>query len=637
MKYVPTDEWLESDGEGGYASGTVGGFRTRRYHALLLTARTPPTDRVVLVNGCEVWLDSPEGSFPLSTQHYAPDVVYPRGIDHLVDFTHEPWPQWTYQVGQDIEIVHEVIVDRQDDSVLLNWRVRHPMPGIRLRVIPLLSGRDYHALMHENAAFAFAARVNDGNVSWRPYDGLPAIAALTNGTYEHAPTWYRNFDYRDETARGLDHNEDLAAPGTFAFDLARADAAMVLRAGDDLDGRAEMLAARVRAREGSRRGALLPLHRAAESYLVRGHRGATIIAGYPWFADWGRDTFISMRGLVLARQRFELAAAILLAWAETVSEGMLPNRFPEQGGTPEYNSVDASLWFVIVVHEFIAAAHPDDAICEALLGAATAILDGYAAGTRYGIKMDADGLLACGVPGVQLTWMDARVDGRVITPRVGKPVEIQALWINALRCIGGRFTALAEGAQAAFSERFWNAAGGCLYDVVDLDHIAGNTDASLRPNQIFAVGGLPHRVLDGDAARAIVALVERELLTPLGLRTLAPGDPAYKPRCTGAIAERDGAYHQGMVWPWLTGAFVDAWLSVNGDDAARRAQARHRFIAPLLDHLQVAGLGHISEIADGDAPHTPRGCPFQAWSLGELIRALQLTAPADSSLQDRRR
>ncbi|HQR10684.1 MAG TPA: amylo-alpha-1,6-glucosidase [Casimicrobiaceae bacterium] len=622
------DEWLESDSTGGYASGTAGGFRTRRYHALLLTARAPPTDRVVLVNGCEVWLDTPAGSHPLSTQHYGPDVVHPRGIDHLVAFAHEPWPRWTYRVPGDIEVDHDVIVDRQDGSVVLRWRLARPSPDLRLRVIPLLSGRDYHALMHENPAFEFEARVAGGIVRWRPYASLPEITALSNGRYEHAPAWYRNFRYDEEVARGLDHIEDLGAPGTFTFDLSRNDAVMVLRAGNGLEGDAVVHASRTRERETTRRNALSQLDRAAECFLVCGDRGPTIIAGFPWFADWGRDTFIAMRGLLLARKRFDLAAAILLAWAETVSEGMLPNRFPEHGGMPEYNSVDASLWFVVVVHEFLAAARPDDSVRSRLLRATTAIIDGYAAGTRFGIRMDSDGLLACGIPGVQLTWMDARVDGRVITPRSGKPVEIQALWINALRGAGGRHAVRADRAQAAFSARFWNSATGCLHDVVDVDHISGTADASVRPNQIFAVGGLPHRIVGGDVARAIVATVERELLTPLGLRTLARGDPAYRPRCAGGVAERDGAYHQGTAWPWLAGAFVDAWLLVHGDDDAHRAQARQRFVAPLLDHLDVAGLGHVSEIADGDPPHTPRGCPFQAWSLGELIRALARTAPA---------
>jgi predicted glycogen debranching enzyme len=622
------DEWLESDGSGGFASGTVGTFRTRRYHALLLKARTPPADRVVLVNGFDAWVDTPAGTFPLSTQHYAPDVLHPRGIDFLSAFTHEPWPRWTFQGPDGIEVIHEVIVDRQDGCVLLSWRLAGTASGARLRVRPLLSGRDYHALMRENGAFGFTARVAGGSVMWRPYRELPAITAHSNGSYQHEPLWYRNFEYQEEAARGLDHGEDLGSPGTFRFDFAQGNAVLVLRAGDHPDVAAVALATRVRESETSRRNRLAPLDRAAEAFIVRGGRGPTIIAGYPWFTDWGRDTFIAVRGLLLARGRLDIAAAILLAWAETVSEGMLPNRFPEHGGAPEFNSVDASLWFAVVVQEFLAAARPLPSVHSRLAEAVAAILDGYAAGTRFGIRMDSDGLLACGIPGMQLTWMDARVDGRVITPRIGKPVEIQALWINALRCAGGRHAALADRAQAAFVARFPNPATGALHDVVDVDHVAGRVDASIRPNQIFAVGGLPHRIVRGATARAVVATVERELLTPMGLRTLARGDPSYHARCAGGVAERDSAYHQGTVWPWLIGAFVDAWLDVNGDENVHRAEAGRRFLVPLQDHLQVAGLGHVSEIADGDPPHTPRGCPFQAWSLGELIRALARTAPA---------
>ncbi len=500
------NEWLESDGLGGFASGTVGMFRTRRYHALLLTPLTPPSGRVVLVNGCEAWVETKAGSFPVSTQHYAPDVMYPRGIDFLADFTHEPWPKWIYLGPGGFEILHEVIVERGTGLVLLRWHLiappRSSAPQTRLHVRPLLSGRDYHALMHENGAFDFTPRVARGNVAWHPYPDLPAVAALTNGRYEHAPTWYRNFNYREEAARGLDHIEDLGAPGTFAFDLTKGDAVMLLCTGEDIDADVVPLAARIRQEEAAQREPLAPLHRAAQAFIVRRGRGNTIIAGYPWFTDWGRDTFIAMRGLVLSRRRHDIAAAILLAWSDTVSEGMLPNRFPDHGSLPEYNSVDASLWFVIVAHEFVSAAGPEASIRARLSRAASAILDGYATGTRFGIRMDDDGLLRCGVPGSQLTWMDARVDGRAITPRIGKPVEIQALWINALRGEGGRYTALADRAQGAFATRFWNAAGGCLYDVVDVDHVAGRVDASMRPNQIFAVGGLAHAVVSTrDCAR----------------------------------------------------------------------------------------------------------------------------------------
>jgi len=625
-------EWLEAEAEGGYASGTVAGYRTRRYHALLLTPMTPPTGRVVLVNGFEAWVDAPSGSTPLSTQYYGPDVIHPRGLDHLGAFAHEPWPRWTFRLPDGSDVIHECVVDRAEGSVALSWRRTGGSGPAALFVRPLLSGRDYHALMHENAAFDFSARVTGSNVMWHPYPSLPAISALANASYAHAPTWYRNFLYREEAARGLDCIEDLASPGTFRFDLAAGAAVLVLRAGDAVDEDAVALAGRIRTRETARRAPMAPLTRAAESYVVRRDRGHTIIAGYPWFSDWGRDTFIAMRGLTLARGDFATAASILTAWAATVSEGMLPNRFPDQGATQEFNSVDASLWYVVAVHEFLAAATPATDVRASLQRATCAILDGYTKGTRYGIRMDGDGLLACGVPGAQLTWMDAKVGDHVITPRVGKPVEVQALWINALRLEGGRCAAMADRAQAAFRARFWNAAAGCLYDVVDADHVAGRMDASVRPNQIFAVGGLPFPLVDDAIARAIVATVERDLVTPMGLRSLAPSDPGYCPRYEGGVAQRDGAYHQGTVWPWLIGGFIDAWLRVHGDDAAHRAEARRRFLAPLEAHLQLAGLGHVSEIADGDPPHTPRGCPFQAWSTGELIRMLGRTAtPAAGS------
>jgi predicted glycogen debranching enzyme len=295
---------------------------------------------------------------------------------------------------------------------------------------------------------------------------------------------------------------------------------------------------------------------------------------------------------------------------------MLPNRFVDDGEAPEFNAVDASLWYVVAVCELLARGSEPSPRLEA---AVTAILEGYQKGTRYGIRMDEDALVAAGAPGVQLTWMDARVGERVITPRVGKPVEVQALWVNALRLAGATFerpdwSALAERAQASFERRFWNEAAGCLLDVADPD------DATLRPNQILAVGGLPHALLGGERARHVVDVVERELWTPLGLRSLAPGEPGYAPRYEGGPAARDAVYHQGTAWAWLLGPFVEAWLRVRGGSAAAKREARARFVAPLLAHLDDAGLGHVSEIADAEPPHTPRGCPFQAWSLGELLR-----------------
>jgi predicted glycogen debranching enzyme len=618
-------EWLESDGLGGFASGTAGGIRTRRYHAILLNATSPPTGRVVLVNGFEAWLETPAGTVALTSQRYAPDVVYPDGAERIDTFAPDPWPSWTFALPDGTRIEHEVIVQPGQSATMLSWRLRAG-PGGTLVVRPLVSGRDYHALHHENPAFRFDAAVAGDRVVWRPYPDLPAIVARSNGAYAQRPDWYRNFLYTEERDRGLDCVEDLASPGVFRWDLTTCEAIWILAA----EGHEPALdVAAIRTAERERRRALpTRLCRAADAYVVRRGSGKTVIAGYPWFTDWGRDTLVSLRGLCLATGRFDDARAILLEWSAAVSEGMLPNRFPDRGEAPEFNAVDAALWFVVAVHEYLEAVPGvSSRDRDALESAVDAIVSGYAHGTRYGIRADDDGLLAAGQPGLQLTWMDARVGDHVVTPRVGKPVEVQALWLSALSIAGRRserWRVLDARGREAFASRFWNEAIGALHDVVDVDHRAGTVDPTFRPNQIFAVGGLPFPVLDGVRARRVVDAVEERLVTPLGLRSLAPGEPGYTPHYQGGVGERDGAYHQGTVWPWLMGAFVDAWVRVRGETADARREARARFLEPLLAHLDDAGLGHLPEIADGDAPYTARGCPFQAWSVGEALRLTRL-------------
>ncbi len=619
-------EWLEADGRGGFASGTVSGLRTRRYHALLLHATHPPAGRVVLVNGIEAWAELDGGPVPLTSQRYAPDLVHHDSRPLIASFAATPWPTWTFHLPGGTELRHELVVHRRSGATLLRWRRMTGQDALRLHVRPLLSGRDYHALHHENPAFQFAGEVQQGpagaTVAWQPYAALPRITGSANAAYAAAPDWYRNFLYTAERDRGMDDIEDLATPGIFAWDLAAGPAVLILQAGEGPGLPALEDAARIEADERNRRGEAPPLG-SVPSYVVGRGEGKTIVAGYPWFTDWGRDTFIALRGLLLATGQVAEAEQILLAWSGLVSEGMLPNRFPDDAGPPEYNSVDASLWFVVAVHDLLHTA-PDTPSRAALQEAVGLILAGYAGGTRFGIAADADGLLRAGVPGQQLTWMDAKVGDWVVTPRIGKPVEVQALWINALR-IGAAWRpgwgALADRAQASFLRRFPDPDGGGLADVVDADGVPGRIDRRLRPNQIFAVGGLPFPLLSGPAARRVVDLVEARLLTPMGLRTLAPDDPDYVGRYAGGPAQRDGAYHQGTAWPWLTGPFVEAWLRVRGNTPAARAEAAARFLGPLRTHLNTAGLGHVSEVADGDAPHTPGGCPFQAWSLGELLRA----------------
>ena len=352
-----------------------------------------------------------------------------------------------------------------------------------------------------------------------------------------------------------------------------------------------------------------------------------MIAGYPWFTDWGRDTMISLPGLTLVTGRYDDARNILRAFARSIDQGMLPNRFSDSGETPEYNTVDATLWMFHAAHEFLRYSGDTDFVRSELYEPLTGIIGWHERGTRYGIRLDSDGLLQAGAPGVQLTWMDAKVGDLVITPRMGKAVEIQALWYNALRVMerlaatfgdaagAARYSALAERAREQFLKVFWNDAAGCLYDVVATD---GAPDASIRPNQIFAIS-LPFPLLEGAQALQVVDVVEWELLTPYGLRTLSPRDPNYRGRFDGGPQSRDAAYHQGTVWPWLLGPFLTAYVKVHGGTEEARSRAG-RFLDPLRAHLTEAGLGHISEVFDGDFPHRPGGCFAQAWSAAEILR-----------------
>jgi predicted glycogen debranching enzyme len=633
---MPIDEreWLETDGLGGFASGTVSGVRTRRYHALLLHATLPPAGRMVLVNGFEARVDLEGATAHLSTQRYAPNVLHPDGASRIDAFTTDPWPTWTWRLAPRLTVTLELFARHDAPGVVLRWRLAGVAKKATMHVRPLLSGRDAHALHRENASFDFTPRGTDADVEWHPYPGVPGVRSRSNARYRHAPHWYRRFLYTAERDRGLDAVEDLASPGELSWDLTIGDAVWLVEPA--VDGAARdrapvvSLAADLTRTERSRRGVFPSrLQAAADQYLVRRGAGRTVIAGYPWFGDWGRDTFIALRGLFVAAGRLAEARDILTEWAGALSGGMLPNRFPDNGAEAEFNSVDASLWFVMAVHDLVRASARRRVLSAAdrvrLMLVVDDVLRGYAAGTRFGIRADRDGLLSAGVHGVALTWMDARVGGTVVTPRIGKPVEIQALWLNALAFAGStasEWKRLFDVGIASFEQRFWNEARGCLFDVVDTDHAAGRVDDRIRPNQILAIGGLPLAILQGERARRVVDVVERELLTPAGLRTLAPRERGYAGRCEGGQTARDEAYHQGTVWPWLMGPFVDAWIRVRGGTREAREAARQRFVRPLVAELDRCGIGHLYEIADGDAPHTPRGCPFQAWSLGELLRLL---------------
>lgn len=630
-------EWLEADGLGGFSSGTADLVRTRRYHGLLLAAARPPADRWMLVNGLEAWLDLPDGeSVALSSHRYRGGVIYPDGRDRISHFTTDPWPTWTFDVGS-ASVVFELLTLKDEATTVLSWGVlrtddsaeasRSPARG-QLRVRLLCSGRDPHHLQTESEAYRFGLSVEGQHLELRGYPDTPAIHAWTNAAYRHDPVWFRQFEYEGELARGLDGHEDLASSGEFSFAMAEGPAVIVLSTRAEAvrpdDHKLEIQYQVLQASERSRRNHRSePLARAAEAYVVRRNEGHTVIAGYPWFGDWGRDTFIALRGLRHLPEGQELAESILLQWSSVVSEGMVPNRFPDRGDAPEYNSVDASLWYVMAVKDHLLGAEPGREVRQRLWRAVEQILDGYQRGTRYGIAADEDGLLRAGEPGIQLTWMDAKVGDWVVTPRIGKPVEIQALWLSALEFSARQrpdLVPILERGRLNFAEKFYDGDKGILRDVVDVDHVSGRVDARLRPNQIFALGALGAPLIALDKALAVMERVEVALWTDQGLRSLAPHEEGYVPRYEGGVRERDGAYHQGTVWPWLVGPFVDAWVTVRGGSVEVQHQARARFLDPVLAHLDKAGIGHVSEIADAEAPYHPRGAPFQAWSVTELLR-----------------
>ena len=633
-------EWLETDGLGGFASGTAAGIRTRRYHALLLSSCMPPTSRVALVNDVDTWVSTASGSFALSSHRYRGGVVYPDGAAHIVEFEHDPWPTWRFRLADGTEIVHGIMGVRGMPLVVLSWRLLSQESGVTLDVRPLLSGRDMHALHQENRNFRFDALMDGNAVSWRPYDALPAVRAQSNGVYEHAPDWYRSFSYTHDPT---DSAEDLASPGVFHFDLGESEAILIFAASTPAAaapprGSAATVLRRLRALERERRSSFpSALHLAADDFLVRRGAARSIIAAYPTRADRGRDACISVRGLCLETGRLSEARQVLLQWASAVSEGMLPSRYPEVGQTAEYDSADASLWFLVAVHDFLASvraagkrvATRDRKVLDASVHA---ILDGYARGTRHAIHADSDGLLAIGdlashASRAPLTWQDSKRDGIALTPRVGKPVEIEALWLNALRigsAIAPKWGALYDRAERAFATRFWNETRGALFDVVDVDHVPGTVDDALRPNQIFAVGGLPFPVLDLARSRRVVDIVQQRLWTPGGLRSLAEGEPGYTPYFADAGAHDQMSAHMGAAWPWLMGPFVEAWLRVHGSAPDARREARERFVAPLIARIGERGLGHLTEIVDAAEPWTGRGAPFQALALGELLRMLRM-------------
>jgi predicted glycogen debranching enzyme len=637
-------EWLVTNGIGGFACGTVGDVNTRRYHGLLIAALTPPVDRTLLIASLDTRVQYGTDRIYLSTHEFADGTVDPHGYLHIESFHLDNGvPVWRYAIA-DALLEKRLVMAPGRNTTYVHFRVLRASGALDLDWSPLCTYRDYHS--HSRGGRDMTVRDIPNGFAIEAFPGARTYrVSCTGASFVHDPAWYWNFRHREESARGLDDREDLFRPGRFTRRLARGEQATLVLSAES--GPAEAIArvqVHIRRQQSARLDTLPPdapdwirqLTLAADQFLVERYQdgkpaGKTVIAGYPWFSDWGRDSMIALPGLTLATRRFDIAASILRTFAAHISEGMLPNRFPDRAETPEYNTVDATLWYFQAIDQYTRHSRDPELAAE-LYPALRDIIDWHRRGTRYGIKVDArDGLLAAGEDGVQLTWMDAKVGDRVVTPRVGKAVEVNALWHNALHIMAGLATRLGHDAQAveyrnaaakakSGFQRFWNSARGCLYDVIDgpqgePGNDDRNYDGRLRPNQLFAVS-LPYSPLDAKRQKSVVDMCARELVTSHGLRSLARGEPGYVARYQGGPLQRDGAYHQGTVWAWLIGPFVDAHYRVYRDASMARS-----FLEPLGLHLSAACLGSISEIFDAEPPFTARGCFAQAWSVSEVLRA----------------
>ncbi|MGC1520406.1 MAG: amylo-alpha-1,6-glucosidase [Steroidobacteraceae bacterium] len=636
-----------TNGLGGFACGTVAGANTRRYHGFLVASLNPPVQRTLLVAKVELSAQYLGVETDLSANEFAGGAISGQGFVHLESFAVEDGiPIWRYALADALLETRIFMAPGANTSYLRLELLRATGP-LRATLKPLLAYRDYHS--QNRGPQDFHLEPEAAQVAVLAFAGArPYRLIMNEGRYSAAPEWYWNFWHRTEAERGLDALEDLLTPGSFAVELsvrqpvyllATAEAAVPAPGADVL---AALAAAsrRLTAPLPQRAPAWIrTLAQASDQFIVRrgdtaaagamagvpalGAAAFSIIAGYPWFTDWGRDTMISLPGLATSLGRYELSADILRVYARFINRGMLPNCFPDAGEAPQFNTADATLWMFLALDDYLGANRDPDLVRD-LFPILMSVIHAHAEGTRFGIAVDpVDGLLRAGEPGTQLTWMDAKHGDQVFTPRVGKPVEINALWLNALNVAARLASRLRNSGERRFCQgllsrasssfsRFWNAESGCLYDVLDT---AGGNDARIRPNQILAVS-LPYCMLEPAQMRAVVDCCGRELLTSHGLRTLSPRDPGYIGRYAGDAGQRDAAYHMGTVWAWLLGPFARAHYRVYGD--ARLSQS---FLAPIAQHLSSACVGTVSEVFDGDAPHSAGGCFAQAWSVAEILRA----------------
>jgi predicted glycogen debranching enzyme len=643
-------EWLVTNGIGGFASGTVSGNLTRRYHGLLVAALQPPVGRMQLVAKLDETVHYDASDYALGANRWGSGAIEPHGYLDIENFRLEGTaPVWRFAIGDAI-LEKRVWMRHGENTTYVQYTLLRGSQAMELELRTFINYRDFHSNTHAGDWRMKIDAVTSG-LQVTAFEGATRFYLLSaDAKVEPRHEWCRDYFLPLEKYRGLDDRDDNLLAAAFRTTLKEnqrvsivfstdanatldGDAARTENSKREVDLLAEWSAADAPAATAAT-GWIRQLILAADQCVVKRNLadasedsdGKSIIAGYHWFGDWGRDTMIALPGLTLATGRAGVAKQTLLSFARYIDGGMLPNNFPDVGGRPEYNTVDAALWFFEAVRQYFASTQDNETLAR-LFPIMAQMIDAHVASTRYQIHVDqADGLLYAGEPGVQLTWMDAKIGDWVVTPRIGKPVEINALWFNALETMASlasavkqsadRFAKLAARAKESFA-KFWNSSAGYCYDVIDAPGI-GN-DATLRPNQIFAVS-LPQSALPAEQQKAVVDICSRRLVTSYGLRSLAQSEPGYQGHYGGNSRERDGAYHQGTVWGWLLGPFVLAHLRVYGDRGAAVS-----FLEPLGKQIHSHGLGTLSEIFDGDAPFTPRGCIAQAWTVAEVLRAWRAT------------
>jgi len=637
-------EWLETNGLGGWSGCSLSGCNTRRYHGLLMAAVKPPAERMLLVSKLDETILQNGNKYELSSNDYG-DVIHPKGFQFLTSFRKDFFPEWIFEVAG-IRLRKTITMIFGENTTLIRYEVLNADKPFTLQLLPLIAARGYHNLQHAYNNIFWNTEFQSGVFHNQPFDGAPDIYISVPGSiYQSVNEWYYKFNYLQEKYRGLDYEEDLFNHGFFQVNLKDGDALHIIISTENPAGRnPDTLFEKEKNRKisllmGVPGDLLRQLVLAADQFIVKrdvsgGKDGnqpvalKTVIAGYHWFTDWSRDTMISLPGLCLQTGRFEDAKKIIAVFAKSMSQGMLPNRFQDNIEPPEYNNVDGTLWYFNAVYSYLLKTNDRDFILNEILPVLKNIIEWHFKGTRYNIHVDSDGLLYAGEPGQQLTWMDARIGNWVVTPRMGKPVEIEALWYNALKIFEYLLTLNGETdtaeniakksqqAKKSFDEKFWYPKGNYLYDAIDE---TGKPDSTLRPNQIFAIS-LPFHLVDGDKAKAVMDVVRSKLYSPVGLRSLSPDDPEYKGFYAGNAFMRDAAYHQGTIWSWLLGPFVDAGMKSMGDVFKKEAVS---IIELFSGHINEGCIGTISEIFDGDPPFHPRGCVAQAWGVAEILRVIK--------------